>query len=197
MMSEKIACTACGVLILRSTAAENGGLCIPCKRGNRRNIEDGKLRNAERKKAAANPDPATRHWRWLVNQVYRTDDGFAALSTENQLYFAAVQLEGEVYNGGFEQYFRNSSGDYYASAVEGLEQIGAAECRRTLLAAKQVLFGSRDVPADRAYRWDQMEKMTPAREMKLDELSRLFVDEAARCRDHVAQYAREHGLFEA
>ncbi len=68
-MSEKIACTACGALILVTTAAANGGLCMPCKRGERKNIEEAKLRRAEQKIAEANPEPVTRHWRWLVKQA--------------------------------------------------------------------------------------------------------------------------------
>jgi hypothetical protein len=68
-MNEKVACTACGVMVLPSTAATNGGLCTPCKRGFRRNIEEGKQRYAVRKLAKANPGPATKHWRWLVNEV--------------------------------------------------------------------------------------------------------------------------------
>jgi hypothetical protein len=56
-------------MILISTAAANDGLCMPCKRGERRNIEAAKLRRAEQKIAEANPDPATKHWRRLVRRV--------------------------------------------------------------------------------------------------------------------------------
>jgi hypothetical protein len=195
-MSEKIACTTCGTLILASTAAENGGLCAPCKRGFRKNLEEGKVRAAERKKALANPSPAAKHWRWLVRQVYDSPDGLGRLSAENQLYFAACLLEGEVYNGGFDQYFSNSSGGYYALAVRALEEIDAAECGRLLLAAKQALFGPRDVPVDRGARWRRIEKMTPAQEEKLDQLSRAFCNEAAGFHSLVAQYAQKHGLYD-
>jgi hypothetical protein len=80
-------------MILISTAAANDGLCMPCKRGERRNIEAAKLRRAEQKIAEANPDPATKHWRRLVRRVYpRSPDqqgrdspkGFANLSAVNQ-----------------------------------------------------------------------------------------------------------------
>jgi hypothetical protein len=55
-MSEKVACEACGAMILPSTAEANGGVCMPCKRGDRGNIETAKLRYAERKKAQADPE---------------------------------------------------------------------------------------------------------------------------------------------
>jgi hypothetical protein len=195
-MSEKIACAACGAMILVSTAEANSGQCVPCKRGYRKNIEDAKVRRAERKKAEANPDPATKHWRWLVNQVYRTPDGFARLSAENQMFFAAFLLEGEVYNGGFDQYFGNSSADYYVHAVRGLEEIGATECGRILLAAKQVLFGAGDVPDTRASRLDHVGRTTRAQEKKLGELDRLFWKEARLLRDLAARYARKYGLYD-
>jgi hypothetical protein len=194
-MNEKIACTACGAMILPSTAAANGGLCTPCKRGIRANIEDGKRRHAERRLARANPDPATVHWRWLVRQVFHSPEGFAGLSAENQTYFAVCSLEGEVYNGGFHQYFNNSSGDYYADALRGLEEIGATECRRILLAAKQVVFDEHDVPGTQAARFDYLD-LGPRQEKKLAELDRSFGVEAAKARELVAQYARKHGLFD-
>jgi uncharacterized protein DUF4375 len=192
-MSDKVACTACGAMILVATAESNGGLCLPCKRGYRDRIEEGKLRYAERKLAEANPDPAAKHWRWLVNEV--TSGAFVHLSAENQLYFAAVLLEGEVYNGGLQQFFTNSSGDYHAYAVRGLEEMGAAECLRILLAAKQVLFGARDVPDDRFSRIDHMQRMGSARARELDEFNRQFGKEAATFHKLAAQYARKHELY--
>src|SRR5262245_26049747 len=114
-MSEKVPCTVCGVMILVATAQSNGGQCMPCKQGTRKTIDNARLQYAERKKAEANPSPETKHWRWLVRQV--RDGGFDGLSPENQLYFAVCLLEGEIYNGGFEQYFHNSSANYFAQAL--------------------------------------------------------------------------------
>jgi hypothetical protein len=195
-MSERVACTACGALILLSTAEANSGLCAPCKGGYRKNIEDGKRQREERKKAEANPDPATKHWRWLVKQVYHSPGGFAGLSAENQMYFAACLLEGEIYNGGFDQYFSNSSADYYAHAVRGLQEIGATACCRIVLAAKQSFFGAHDVPDTQASRWDHIRRMAPVREKELRELDRSFNKAAATARDLVAQYARKHRLYD-
>jgi hypothetical protein len=192
-MNEKIPCTECGAMILPSTAEANGGLCTPCKRGFRKNIEDGKLRHAERKRARENPDLATRHWRWLVREIYQTP-----VSAENQTYFAVTILEGEVYNGGFHQYFGNSSGGYYADALRGLEEMGAAECRRILLAAKQLLFGEHEVPQMQAPRFEylDLEETEPAREEELVALDRAFLVEGDRLRDLLLQYAHKHRLFD-
>jgi hypothetical protein len=189
-MNEKVACTACGVMVLPSTAATNGGLCTPCKRGFRRNIEEGKQRYAERKLAQANPEPATKHWRWLVNEVSCSE-----LSAENQNYFAVCLLEGEVYNGGFHQFFNNSSGNYYADAMRGLEELGADECCRILLAAKRLLFGEHEVPGTQAARFDYLE-LNPAQEKTLAGLDRAFGNETAKLRELVTQYAQKHRLFD-
>jgi hypothetical protein len=194
-MNDKVACSDCGAMILPSTAAANGGKCMPCQRGARNAIEQGKLRRAEERERRLNPDPATKHWRWMVNQVYRTPEGFAGLSAENQGFFAAFLLEGEVYNGGFHQYFSNSSADFFADAVRGFEEIGAMACARLALEAKQIVFGARDVP-DSAARWDQIKRMGSAREKKLDELDRLFGQEAVKLRELAAEYARKHRLLD-
>jgi hypothetical protein len=195
-MSEKVACEACGAMILPSTAEANSGVCMPCKRGDRGNIETAKRRYAERKKAEANPEPATLHWRWLVKQVHQNPDGFAGLSAENQSYFAACLVEGEVYNGGFDRYFHNGSADHYADAIRGLQAIGAEECCRLLVAAKEVLFGARDVPVTQDSRWGQIGEISPAQEDRLEELDRLFGNEATRLRELAGQYARRHGLLD-
>lgn len=194
-MSEKVACTDCGAHILATTAAANGGLCMPCKKGFRKNLEDGKRRAAERKQSRDNPDPATRHWRSLVDQVWRTPGGFAALSRANQTYFAICLLEGEVYNGGFDQFFSNSSGDYYEEALRGLNELGAAECRRLLIAAKELLFGAGDVPPTQSERQRRMASGTSVRERKLDDLDRQFGIEASALRDLTAKFAHTHKLF--
>jgi hypothetical protein len=107
-------------------------------------------------------------------------------------------LEGEVYNGGFHQYFGNSSGGYYADALRGLQEMGATECRRILLAAKQLLFGAQEVPGTQAARFDYLgvEEMDPGREQQLLALDRAFLAEGATLRDLLLQYAHKHRLFD-
>lgn len=183
-------------MILTTTAASNEGMCMPCKRGDRGNIEAAKLRYAERKKVLSNPDPGTLHWRWLVDQVELSPSGFADLSPENRHYFAACLLEGEVYNGGFDQYFHNSAADYYAVALQALQEIGAPECRRILLAAKEMVFGAGDLPASQKARARLLKKMGPAQEQALEEFDRAFGQAAGTLRELVVQYALKHRLYD-
>jgi hypothetical protein len=196
-MTDRVACTECGTLVLPETAAANGGLCVPCKRGFRKKLEESKRWYQQRKEVLANPDPTARHWRWLVDQVHRTPAGFGGLSEPNKLYFAAVLLEGEIYNGGFDQYFHNSSADHFAYAVRALEEMEAGACLEALNAAKELYFGAGDVPASQAERFQHARRMTPARERKLSELDRRFSAASAGLRDGAAAFARRHALFEA
>src|SRR5688572_8834519 len=78
--------------------------------------------------------------------------GFQALSLSEKTYFAMTCLIGEVYNGGFEQFFSNSSGAMYGYALSGLLEIEAHEAAALLEEAKDVLFPSHRVPLDRQER---------------------------------------------
>src|SRR5215472_8518696 len=133
-MSEKVPCSRCGALILLSTAERTGGSCQPCRGGYR----DSLLRAIEEREQAKN-DPRRNLWVSLVRRVNQSSGFCDALSHEEKLYFAVGLLQAEVYNGGFDQYFFNSSGSHYAAAEEGLIVLGAFETLGLLHAAKEVL----------------------------------------------------------
>jgi hypothetical protein len=61
------------------------------------------------------------------------------------------ELEAEVNNGGFHQYFNNSSGDNTAEAIEALEIIGASAAAN-LLRQAAAMFPGNIPPKDRAQR---------------------------------------------
>ena len=189
-MSEKIACMACVALILVSTAAANGGLCAPCKRGDRKKIEDAKLRRAEQKIAEPNPDPVTRRWRWLRQQAYQVP-----VSAENQTYYTVTCLETGISSGGLRHFFEYRSDDDYADALRGLEEVGAAECRILLVAAKQLFFGAGDMPGTQT-RYRGICQAASARGEQLTELDAKFQEAAVRLRDLIEGYAQKDGLYD-
>lgn len=94
----------------------------------------------------------TKLWHEPVRRVYQTSQSFAGLSESEQQYFAVAALDGEVYRGGFESYFFNSSGSYYKQAKAGLETLGATQSLTLLMRARQVLFGFKEVPEETASR---------------------------------------------
>lgn len=76
--------------------------------------------------------------------------------SQEQAIYCIWWLEGEVNNGGFHQYFLNSSGDLYAETLSALEAIGANKTKALLERAAQIAFGS-NPPTDRDKRIDVLE----------------------------------------
>lgn len=60
------------------------------------------------------------------------ETGHDALSPEIKLCYRIYELEAEVNNGGFDQFFRNSSGAHTPDTVIALEAIGARHTAKIL-----------------------------------------------------------------
>ncbi|MGE6388383.1 DMP19 family protein [Pseudomonas sp. NPDC078416] len=196
-MSEKQPCRICANLLLATTAARNDGMCIPCKGGYRQSTEDGKLRAEERKRYIASPQAL--YWEALVNPVHNTPEGFSGLALAEQHYYAVSVLQGEVYNGGFYQYFGNSSGEHCANACAGLLELGATQTLALLEEVRRLLFGTQPVPSDQGLR--QLSMPTCEDEPDLDCLAALdaldtqFYLDTEKLDERLLRYAREHRLF--
>lgn len=141
-------------------------------------------------------DPARIYWRALVERVYKTETGFEGLSEPEKKYFAICCLEGEVYNGGFDQFFSNSSGSYFQYALAGLEDLRAERALELLRRAKQVLFDFADVPSDTETRRALMRKnASRSRDLRAEEFDKLYWNDPDSLADKLEEYAREHKLF--
>jgi Domain of unknown function (DUF4375) len=195
-MTDRVPCSACGAAILPSTAEKTGGLCMPCKGGYRKNIEESKVRYAQDKQYRETAEH--KHWLWLVDQVHKSETGFSGLSHPNQLYFATNLVSGEVHNGGFDQYFHNSSGDHYQFAVEGFTTIGASESLHLLISAKQIVFGEADVPSNTGARRKVIRAAHSATQdrlsKELDVLDRAFWADLDKLGERLSQFAQTHEL---
>jgi len=66
--------------------------------------------------------------------------GFESLSPAEQVAYCIWWLEGEVNNGGFDQFFLNSAGGFYSETCAALTTIGAHKTRELLEAACAVSF---------------------------------------------------------
>lgn len=84
--------------------------------------------------------------------------GFGQLPLAQQRLVLAVHLEGQVSNGGFSQYFFNSSDDPGAVAA-ALDDIGEPECARIIRDAAAV-FGKAGPSRDTETRRQQLEKLS-------------------------------------
>ena len=144
-MTEKSThCAACGHPMLVRTAEKYGGQCVPCAKGYRDSIERSRLFYENQKQRENHAD--LHFWRSLCDRVDNPTLGFHSLPGREKLYFAVCLLAGEIYNGGFEQYFTNSYSDYFDDAIRGLESVGDGVAVETTLKAKHLLFSEKDVP---------------------------------------------------
>ncbi len=77
----------------------------------------------------------------------RSDRGDACITIEERFVLAIEAFEREVMNGGFEQFFLNSSVEYAPIIVTALKQIG---CPQTALIAERAIraLGTSDLSPD-------------------------------------------------
>jgi hypothetical protein len=199
-VSQKVPCSKCGVSILESTALRTDGLCMPCKGGYRESIDEGKRHLGEQRERMLT-DPYRKLWVSLVEVVHLTPSGFDGLSHPQKFYFAVSLLEGEVYNGGFHQYFFNNAGSYYAYAEEGLIALCAFQTLELLQEAKDVLFPSIPVPISIAERrqalssYPENNSPTPKWSEKLDDLDNRYWADSEGIPLRLEAFARNHELL--
>lgn len=192
----KSTCSQCGATILATTATCTGGLCMACKQGIRKNIEESKKYYQQQR-----TDPFRHHWKALIDRVHHAPDGFYRLSRPEQTCYLVSAFLGEVYNGGIGQFFDNSSGDLYQETLKALEEIGAMRCHALLQAAKRALFQDADPPRDRAARSAAMPEYPeapgaprPDWDLELDRLSEEFWADPDELAEKLRAYAVEHRL---
>ena len=101
------------------------------------------------------------------------DKGLANVKPAFQVYYCVQVLDGEVGNGGFSQYFANSSGDHAAIAVKSLVEIGAHPTANIVSRALRV-FGTDGPSSDQETRAYQLAKLTDADFETLDGLNREY-----------------------
>jgi hypothetical protein len=154
MTALKTNCHVCNAEILATTAETTGGLCMPCKNGTRKRIEEGRRHHEERKKY----DPWRELWTSLVKRAFAIEEGWRRFSEIERLYYSVSVLNGEVYNGGMHQFFANTSGELYGEALRGLETLGTEKSKCLLLNAASFFFDDAEPPIDRIARWDAMKQ---------------------------------------
>ena len=180
MAENTTTCSDCGAEILSRTAARTGGRCMPCARGTRVQIEDSKRRAGEERERKrvnqsalerirarrsptfgdflAEENPIDVLWQFLVSIVFHEqgEQNVEVLTDAAKcLYFVRI-LDAEVNNGGFHQYFSNSSGDYAHEALAGLLALGAGETARLLQQAIHA-FPSKRVSKKEGERNEQLD----------------------------------------
>ena len=110
----------------------------------------------------------------IISKKCNYGDDIEKLNEKERVFFVAQELEMEVNNGGFSQFFYNSSGDFSGEIVSAFRQIGAEHtaniCEKALKA-----FGC-NVPSDRCERQDLMEELEEAIENAFEECDNAFFE---------------------
>ena len=90
-----------------------------------------------------------------IEQKCRYGEKMEALSGAERVFYITQTLEMEVNNGGFDQFFINSSGGFAGETVRAFEQIGALKTSAICKRAIGVFGGA--VPSDRNERLRMLE----------------------------------------
>lgn len=147
-------------------------------------------------------DPMRALWESLVARS-EADSDLRSWQDHEKIYFAVSLLEGEVYNGGFDQYFHNSASNYYPLAVRGLKTVGALQSLQIVQAAADVLFGLDRPPTDQALRWPVLNSRTQnvseivSRHLitaRLEHLDQQFCRDPDHLPDRLTAFANATGL---
>lgn len=111
----------------------------------------------------------------FVIDLYQRD-GASGLTPPQLHYLTLVWLDAEVRNGGFSQYYFNSSGELASHAVKAAQSVGAAELAKIIQEAN-ALFGQRGPDPDRDARMDQLSRIELE---KLDDLDARYYQSTER-----------------
>jgi hypothetical protein len=134
------------------------------------------------------------------NSVIELDEFISGLSiddemTEPQKLFSYNQdLEREVNNGGFSQYFINTSGDNAHETVLSLKAIGADKTANILQKAIDQ-FPSKTVPKDRDKRTKMVEEIEETAEAVWSDLDQKFYEYEDDLNTLNIEYVRKHKEF--
>jgi hypothetical protein len=119
---------------------------------------------------------------------YEIDKGYKSLTPIGKLLYNVFWIEGEVNNGGFNQYFYNSSGDHTMDAIEGLNNIGATQTKELLQSAIDK-FPNSIVPTNRDERIKALENIDPDNSV-FNDLNSRFYDLEEDIADLTIQYIK-------
>lgn len=203
--TETIPCAECGKPVSKVVARERSGLCLSCvikhvekvlcaECGKPTSARLARMRNGLCGRCSARRNPFFVLGMSLVDRVWSSPDGsgFATLSGDEKLYYAMTLLQDEVNNGGFHQFFFNSSGSYYELIESGLVTFDEPKIQELLQQAKRIVFADVAVPAELRTR---RERMRDCATSQLDELDRRFYSLPDTLTPKLKAFAHEKGLL--
>ena len=111
----------------------------------------------------------------FIGEACNYGDEMDQLTEPQRLFYLNQNLERELNNGGFNQYFLNSSGDFAHETILSLNAIGAAITAQILQKAIDQ-FPGENVPKDRDERETVLEQIENVANEVWEELDRQFFE---------------------
>jgi len=109
----------------------------------------------------------------FIGELCDYGDDYGKLTDHQKLFYLNQNLEREINNGGFNQYFINSSGDNAHETILSLKAIGADKTADILQKAIDQ-FPEKRVPKDRDERTEIVEKIEEVADEVWEELDQAF-----------------------
>ncbi len=142
-------------------------------------------------------DPAGEIYGEILKEIY--DEGFDVnphlerLSPEARLVYVVMAFDGEIHNGGFDQFFHNSAGNYFEEIRVYLEKLGAKNSLRMLNSAMDI-FPNSQVPKDRYERQNILVPIGEKEEVqnKLNKLNEEFWKYEDNLTERLNNYIRKY-----
>lgn len=111
----------------------------------------------------------------LADEIFgrQANVGFSRLSAKERIFIQVWSLQGEVDNGGFYQFFFNSSGDHALGTADALRVIGAVNTAQ-LVDQAMSQFGPEGPSESSERRQQQLMSLSDQQQEKLSELDGIF-----------------------
>jgi hypothetical protein len=178
----RVPCEECGALILRNTAARNGGLCAPCKNGTRKSLDAARL---QREKEETDP------FHILFRRVrdHAAKHGIDTLTSPEATYYAVSALFSDLNRGAVQLFFDVNSPAFRKRATDGLAELGRSDLLPLLDAAAKLC-----AEQDSWHATTQNEDDEPPHEEELASMTDKILDAAEDVFVRLERFAIDQGL---
>jgi hypothetical protein len=142
----------------------------------------------------ATQPPSEQYLFTLVDEIQSKEGthGYAALTPAEQVFFCVWTLEAEVNNGGFSQFYYNSSGDIAVDVPGALRAIGADQTA-SIVDRANALFGPDGPSADSDARQERLEDLEESAEDDFEALDQAFLEYRDNLSELLANYMKATG----
>lgn len=130
----------------------------------------------------------------FIGDLCNYGDEMDKLTEPQKLFYLNQNLEREVNNGGFNQYFVNSSGDFAQETILSLKAIGADKTSSILQMAIDQ-FPDKKVPKDRDERIEIIEQIEDTANEVWEELDQAFLEYEDDLNKLNIEYVKKHKKF--